>query len=172
MEHHPFWHVAASSMADETTHAHEAAHGWFGNGVRMRCWEDFVLSEGTVTYLAARALGEYGVDVWPDYEAALDGFCPGFGNTIAWPAGCNEIDILTHPLWSSVPYYKGAAFYRAVAQRIGEGTLDQAIAGFYAAHVGQAAGMQDMVDAIETHGGMPIDDLVEGWLRTQECPAY
>ena len=38
--------------------AHEAAHGWFGNGVRLRCWEDFVLSEGTASYLAARVLEE------------------------------------------------------------------------------------------------------------------
>ncbi|MCX5744328.1 MAG: hypothetical protein NT062_17700, partial [Proteobacteria bacterium] len=57
MEHHPFWHVAKDAMADEETQAHEAAHGWFGDGVRLRCWEDFVLSEVTVSYLAARALG-------------------------------------------------------------------------------------------------------------------
>ena len=46
MEHHPFWHVSSGSIYSEEVNAHEAAHGWFGNGVRIDCWEDFVLSEG------------------------------------------------------------------------------------------------------------------------------
>ena len=45
-------------MNDEVTHAHEAAHGWFGDGIRLACWEDFVLSEGTVSYLSAHVLGQ------------------------------------------------------------------------------------------------------------------
>ncbi|HLU67370.1 MAG TPA: M1 family aminopeptidase, partial [Kofleriaceae bacterium] len=61
MEHHPFWHVSSGSLHSEEVNAHEAAHGWYGNGVRIACWEDFVLSEGTVTYMAARALAEEGV---------------------------------------------------------------------------------------------------------------
>src|SRR5262249_20747325 len=38
MEHHPYWHVAKDAMDDEETHAHEAAHGWFGDAIRLRCW--------------------------------------------------------------------------------------------------------------------------------------
>src|SRR5690606_32804642 len=34
MEHHPFVHVASAALASEEVHAHEAAHGWFGDGVR------------------------------------------------------------------------------------------------------------------------------------------
>ena len=54
MEHHPRWHVSSSSLDSQETNVHEAAHGWFGDGIRIGCWEDFVLSEGTVSYLAAR----------------------------------------------------------------------------------------------------------------------
>jgi aminopeptidase N len=172
MEHHPYWHVASGAFDSEEVHAHEAGHGWFGNGVRIRCWEDFVLSEGTVTYLAAHALAQSGVDVWPDYRAELDGYCGGARNTIAWPTGCNEIDILNDPLWSGVPYQKGAFFYRDVAARIGEGVLDEALAGFFQAHVGRAAGMQDMIDAIESTSGMDVEDLAGSWLKTLACPAY
>ena len=57
MEHHPYWHVGNFSMSDPYVHIHEAGHGWYGGGVRIECWEDFVLSEGTVTYLTARAFG-------------------------------------------------------------------------------------------------------------------
>ena len=54
MEHHPQWHVDDSSFGSQETQAHEASHGWYGDGIRLACWEDFVLSEGTVTYLAGR----------------------------------------------------------------------------------------------------------------------
>ncbi|WP_437912646.1 M1 family aminopeptidase [Sorangium sp. So ce302] len=70
MEHHPFWHLSSGSLDSEEVNAHEAAHGWFGNGVRIACWEDFILSEGTATYMAARALEELGVDAWASYECS------------------------------------------------------------------------------------------------------
>lgn len=89
MEHHPFWHVAASSAGDAVMHAHEAAHGWFGNGVRIACWEDFALSEGLAAYLAARALEAVrgdaaGDDVWRRYRLALQQAVRR-GDTVARP---------------------------------------------------------------------------------------
>ena len=76
MEHHPYWHVASDAMDNEETHAHEAAHGWFGDGIRLRCLEDFVLSEGTVSYLAARSVGqivgaEAEAKIWDGYRTEL-----------------------------------------------------------------------------------------------------
>ncbi len=56
MEHHLLWHIGAASLGDRRTHIHEAVHGWFGAGVRLACWEDLVLSEGTATYYEARIL--------------------------------------------------------------------------------------------------------------------
>ncbi|WP_437291877.1 M1 family metallopeptidase [Sorangium sp. So ce406] len=176
MEHHPFWHVSSGSLYSEEVNAHEAAHGWFGNGVRIACWEDFILSEGTATYLAARALGEAGVDAWADYECTLKSVCdPAEGrNAIALPDTCNAIDILNHPLWSSVPYMKGAFFFREVAEAIGVDVLDRALAGFYTANVGNAARTQDLLDAIkaatDAAGAAAVDALAADWLRTLECP--
>ena len=176
MEHHPYWHVSSGSLYSEEVNAHEAAHGWFGNGVRIACWEDFVLSEGTVTYMAAHALGEAGVDIWPNYECELKYLCDpaNMTNTIALPDTCNAIDILTDPLWSIVPYIKGAYFYQAVASAIGADVLDQAIGEFYVANVGKAAKMQALIDHIKDKAGMAtaptIDALATAWLRTLECP--
>jgi aminopeptidase N len=50
MEHHPYWHVSGAQR-NLLVNAHEAAHGWFGDGVRPRCWEDEVVSEGVADYL-------------------------------------------------------------------------------------------------------------------------
>ena len=176
MEHHPYWHVGKDDFQSEEVHAHEAAHGWFGDGVRIACWEDFVLSEGTVTYLAAHALEQVQVDVWKDYECQLKYVCdPAHGaNTIALPTTCNAIDILTDPLWSNVPYMKGAYFYREVGKVVGVGVLDTALAEFYKANVGKAAKMQAIIDHIKTKtdaaGQAAVDKLETDWLKTLDCP--
>jgi aminopeptidase N len=174
MEHHPFWHVASGAIGTEYIHAHEAAHGWFGDGVRMRCWEDFVLSEGTVSYLAARsiqqAVGQSAADaVWQDYQAQLD-YAVQNGDTRAWPETCNAIDILHDPLWSLIPYMKGAFFYKAVAQQVGAAALDQVLSKFYADHRGGTASMKDMLDAIATQTGFDPTMLATGWLESLGHP--
>jgi hypothetical protein len=173
MEHHPYWHVGRDSMGDKTTHLHEAAHGWFGDGVRLACWEDFVLSEGTVSYLTARAEGAAEgaaaeQEVWSDYETRLQQ-AVAQRDHVAWPDSCGQVDVLKD-LFTSVPYMKGAFFYRAVAQKVGAAKLDQVIGKFYVAHVGKAARMQDMLDAIQSETGFDPTALADAWLRTKGIP--
>ena len=176
MEHHPFWHVGSGSMRDAVTHIHEAAHGWFGNGVRMACWEDFVLSEGSASYLAARGMEaaagvEVAARVWAFYQRQLDFIVSNPAtDTIAWPDTCNQIDLLHHPLWSGVPYMKGAFFLRAVEERVGRAAFDQAMAVFYIWHVGKAAHMSDLIDTIEWLTRRDLDDLVQRWLKSVGPP--
>lgn len=175
MEHHPFWHVGRDSMGDKTTHLHEAAHGWFGDGVRLACWEDFVLSEGTVSYLTARAAGSAEgataeTAVWKDYEQDLEN-AVAQRDHVAWPTTCNEVDILKD-LFTSVPYMKGAFFYRAVAKQVGVDVLDQVIGKFYLAHVGKAARMQEMLDLIKAETGFDPAPLAKVWLRQKGIPAH
>ncbi|MEZ4313475.1 MAG: M1 family aminopeptidase [Polyangiaceae bacterium] len=177
MEHHPFFHVGKDDLGNEEVHAHEAAHGWFGDGVRIACWEDFVLSEGTVTYLAAHGLERVGgPNLWPSYVDDLDTLCTGGDvNTVALPSTCNEIDLLNNDLWSLVPYLKGACFYEDVADLIGPGVVDQVLGEFYKAHVGKAARMSEMIDALKAAASdadkAQIDTLVTEWLLTEACPA-
>jgi hypothetical protein len=174
MEHHPYWHVSTGAMADGSVHIHEAAHGWFGDGVRLRCWEDFVLSEGTVSYLTARATGQVvgaaeEANLWDDYDRDLE-FAINRGDAIAWPDSCGEVDILESGLFSRIPYMKGAFFYRAVADEVGADVLDGVLASFFEAHAGQAAGMQDMLDLIRAQTGFDPSALADGWLRSLDRP--
>jgi hypothetical protein len=171
MEHHPYWHVARDAMNDEVTHVHEAAHGWFGDGVRLRCWEDFVLSEGTVSYLAARVLGQVAgateeAKVWAEYKSELDDAIAE-GGAPAWPMGCNQIDILKDNLFTNLPYMEGAYFYKDVAAQIGADKLDTIIGDFYKAHKNTPAGMQDMIDAIKNASGFDPTPIAVARLRKQ-----
>jgi aminopeptidase N len=174
MEHHPYWHVASGAMSDPVTHAHEAAHGWYGDGVRIACWEDFVLSEGLATYLAARALAAVGgaeleAKVWAYYEDNLD-YVVTYDDGIAWPDSCGEVDILEDGLFSGNPYYKGAFFLRAVEAEVGQPALDAVLGDFYLAEQGQAAGMQDLLDMIHTRTGYDPTALAEAWLQSLGAP--
>lgn len=174
MEHHPMWHVSSGSIGDEETHAHEAAHGWFGDGVRLRCWEDLTLSEGTVSYLTARAIEQVsgasaGAALWSRYEGRLASVVAA-QDRVAWPQGCNQVDVLTE-LWNDVVYMKGAFFYRAVEAQVGRAALDRVIAGFYAEHRGEAAGMGDMLAAIEDETGFDASPLADSWLRSLGAPS-
>lgn len=174
MEHHPYWHVATSEMDLPITHVHEAVHGWFGAGVRIACWEDFVLSEGTTTYLAARALGAV-TDaateeaIWESYREELYAALED-EDVIAWPRTCGEVDLLKDGLFSNIVYMKGAFFWREVARAVGPEVLDAVLARFYEARVGTAARMQELLDAVERDTGFSPGPLAEHWLRSHGDP--
>ena len=170
MEHHPFWHVAKDAMNDEVTHAHEAAHGWFGDGIRIKCWEDFVLSEGTVSYLSARALSlanpALESKIWADYKDELDAAIAE-GGAPAWPTGCNRIDIIKDKLFTNLPYMEGAFFYKDVAAAVGADVLDGVLGRFYKKYRNKPASMQDMIDAIKHDTGFDPKAIVDARLRKQ-----
>jgi aminopeptidase N len=178
MEHHPFFHVAAWDFGNEEAQVHEAAHGWFGDGVRIACWEDFVLSEGTTTYITARALEQVGgPDLWPLYvDDFLVPICEGDDtNAVVFPEGCGRIDFEASDLWSLAPYMKGACFYEEVADLLGAEAVDAVVADFYAEHRGAAAGMDAMLERLEAAAGPALAPAVQGaaddWLRSLDCPA-
>ncbi len=171
MEHHPLWHVSAGSLDSQETNVHEAAHGWFGDGIRIECWEDFVLSEGTVTYLAGRALDvvapTVGAQVWQSYATELAGV-PGTAKV--WPHSCNSVDIIKDDLFTNAPYMRGAFFYRGIALKIGADKVDQALHAFYLAHAGKTAHMADMLDTIKTVTGYDPTACAQIWLESTTKP--
>ena len=173
MEHHPYWHVSQSSMKDPLTHVHEAAHGWFGDGVRLRCWEDFVLSEGTASYLAAHVLEALGDtdtadQAWQTYEAVAA--APGAFDVPAWFDGCGKVDVIEDRLYSDATYARGALFYRALEQRIGASSVEAALAALYVAKAGDAAGVNDLLDAIDSVSGYDATECAEAWLKGPALP--
>ncbi|HTL34796.1 MAG TPA: M1 family aminopeptidase [Kofleriaceae bacterium] len=172
MEHHPRWHVGSVALGDEETNVHEAAHGWFGDGIRVECWEDFVLSEGTVTYLAGRALDvvapSVGATVWSSYANELGALMP---TEKVWPQSCGVIDVIKDDLFTQAPYIRGAFFYRGLALKLGADAVDQVLGTFYKEHMGKAATMQEMLDTIHTMTGYDATACAQTWLIDAAVPS-
>lgn len=174
MEHHPIWHVSGPAMADLAVHSHEAAHGWFGGGIRLDCWEDLVLSEGTASYLTARAIGQVlgpaaEEAVWDGYEGRLTTVFV-HGDYVVLPDSCGEVDVIDDGLFGDAVYMKGAWFWRQTAEQVGAEALDEAFAGFFASHVGGSARMTELVAYVEAETGADLSALVQGWLRSTGDP--
>lgn len=171
MEHHPFVHIGAGAFSDEETNVHESAHGWFGDGIRIACWEDFVLSEGTVSYLAARALDVVAPDVgaatWQGYASLL---AAQQGSAPVWPQSCGQVDVVKSGLFSNAPYMRGAFFYKAIADKVGADQLDVVLARFFHAHQGQTAGMADMLAEIQADTGFDPTSCAQTWLLSTTLP--
>jgi aminopeptidase N len=172
MEHHPYSHIAAAAIGDETTNVHESAHGWFGDGIRIACWEDFVLSEGTVSYLAARALDvvapSVGAQTWQGYQTELAAVQ---GSELVWPQTCGQVDILKANLFTNAPYMRGAFFYKAVADKLGDpAMLDRVLAKFYKDHASGTARMADMLAAIRAGTGYDPTACAQTWLLGTTTP--
>lgn len=171
MEHHPHWHVDETAMSHPLVHVHEAAHGWFGDAIRLGCWEDFVLSEGTATYLAARALSvvapPLGARAWRSYAKQLARMD---GKLAVWPETCGTVDVLRDNLFTGAPYIRGAFFYKAVADRVGAERVDQALSQFYRDHAGRAAHMSDMLATLHAVTGYDPRPCAAMWLRNAHIP--
>ena len=177
MEHHPFFHVGHMDFWNEETQIHEVAHGWFGNAVRLECWEDFVLSEGTVTYMTARTLEQVaGEDLWAYYvDYFLEPICQGgVNNTVVMPEGCNELDFENSSLWSLATYMKGACFYEELGDILSPEVLDSHISEFYNNYTYRSARMEDMIEHILMNSSPEQQERIEqsvfDWLQSSECP--
>lgn len=177
IEHHPLAHVATFDIGNAETQVHEAAHGWFGASVRLACWEDYVLSEGTVTWLTARALARVAdLDLWPYYtEDLLAPICAGeLENTRVHPEGCTVVDPTYDSLGGLAAYMKGACFFAEVGERMGRDEVLAVVAQFYVDHAQEAATLDGMIDRLAEAAGTTLAPtvrrLADEWLHDQACP--
>jgi hypothetical protein len=174
IEHHPRWHVSSIALHDPVVHAHEAVHAWYGDGVRLGCWEDLVLSEGVATYLAARAVGAAGgpdaeAAVWADYEGELGGFF-GVGSQLAWIEECGVEDPYDGALRTRAPYIKGALFFRALGEETSPAAVDAALGTFARQAMHEARRMADLLAHLQAELGVDPRPLAEAWLLSTSVP--
>jgi aminopeptidase N len=138
--------------------AHEIAHNWWGNGVRVDTrtgnW-----SEGLVTWLADHALrAEQSSQAarrmrwgWLREQATLD---PKQDMPLS------RFLMRTQGASATVGYGRAAMLFHMVAADIGEPAFDRALRALMGSHLGRRAGWRDLQAAFERASGRSLETLL------------
>ena len=144
MEHHPYWHVAKDAMGDEETHVHEAAHGWFGDGVRIAVLGGLraLRGHGQLSRGArareGRAARDRGDASGPSITASSTTRSPRAARRRGRRAATRSTSSRTS-CSRTCRTCEGAFFYKDVAAQVGADVLDGVIGDFYVAHKNEPA---------------------------------
>ncbi len=176
----PGIYLIGASLYDEpdtpdfaVTVAHEVAHQWWyslvGNDVFAEPWLDEALS----TYSS----GIYYQDVLGD--GAYSGLASYWQSRYDTLIQDGEDDVITRDLkyfeslgvprvYSGVVYRKGALFFKALREAIGDSAFFDALQGYYLDNKYGVANGDELLAAFEQASGQELDDLYNEWLYTSK----
>ena len=81
-------------------------------------------------------------------------------------------DILEDGLWSSVPYYKGALFFKALEEEVGRPAVIAALSSFYMEKRGTATGTLELLEHLDGQTGFDSKALQTTWLTSTGLPPF
>jgi aminopeptidase N len=154
------------------TTAHEVAHQWWYNVVGNDVFDDPWLDEALATYSSSLY-----------YEFRPGGMVPN-GLIDYWRTGYQRlldqgkdepvVESLAHfnrledsSVYGGVVYSKGALFYHALRQEIGDQAFFQALQDYYRAHQYRIASSEALLEAFERASGRELDDFYQEWLYSK-----
>lgn len=147
----------------EITVAHEVAHQWWysavGNDVQREPW----LDEGLTSYAQVVYREEYHGAAAAERE--LDGFRQSYlaAREAGRDAPLDRPAAALRANYVAVVYAKGALFFQALRQRIGEEAFGRFLHGYYDAHrYGRVTG-SDMLASAEAACACELDALYRDW---------
>ena len=158
-------HVELERVADVV--AHEVAHMWFGDLVTMAWWNGIWLNEAFATFMEMLA-----VDAWKrEWQRwitfgvsraaamSIDGLQASrpIEFEVRAPSDCEAMfDLLT--------YEKGAAVLRMLEQHLGPDVFRAGVRGYLEAHPFGNAETTDLWKALGEAAGLPIPEVMDGWI--------
>jgi leukotriene-A4 hydrolase len=157
-----------------TVIAHELAHAWAGNLVTNATWDDFWINEGTTVYLELLLHAA----LWGDARAAL---------LRRWGHGelCAEIERMNAPDTrlcyemtgrdpaegvTVIPYLKGASFFWALEQVVGQEALLAWLRGWFERRAFTSVTTSELLEDLRDHlpGARDLD--LARWTREPGPP--
>lgn len=166
--------VGSSQYADymepgfALTTAHEVAHQWWynlvGNDVFAEPWLDEALASYTSGLYLEAAQGKPGVNglmsYYRDrYQRSLDS---GGDHPISGSLAYFE-NSASPNAYGGIVYAKGALFFDAVRQEIGDEAFFGALHSYFETYRYRIAAGKDLLAAFETAAGYPLDELYQTW---------
>jgi aminopeptidase N len=153
---------------------HELAHLWFGDLVTMRWFDDLWLKEGFSTYMAARMQDALlpGTGAWKTFYLrnkplayAVDATS---GTTPVWQELSN-LD-LAKTNYGPIVYNKAPAILKQLEFLVGEAAFRDGMQRFLRTHAYGSADWRDLLAAISTASGSPLDAFGEHYILRPGLP--
>ena len=153
--------------------AHEVAHQWWYGVVGNDVFEEPWLDEALTTYSSSLYYQEV---VGPGAYLGLVDYWQGRYDRLIQDGGDEPIaedlsyfENATNPSsYGGVVYTKGALFFKALRDEIGDEAFFSALQGYYQEHKYQIARGDDLLDSFEEVTGKSLDGLFQDWLNSTE----
>ncbi len=153
---------------------HEIAHQWFGDLVTMKWFDDLWLKEGFATYMAAKmqdALDPKS-DAWKSFYLrnkplayAVDG---SEGTTPVWQRLDNLDQAKSN--YGAIVYNKAPSILKQLNYLVGDSAFRSGVQRFLTRHAYENATWQDLLSAIGSASGRPLDAWGEAYVLRPGMP--
>jgi aminopeptidase N len=161
-------------LGRESTVYHEVAHQWFGDLVTMKWFDDLWLKEGFATYLAARMQAELDPrsGAWKTFYLrnkplayATDATS---GTTPVWQELAN-LD-LAKSNYGPIVYNKAPSILKQLEFLVGDSAFRAGVRLFLTRHAYGNATWRDLLAAVETTSGVPMERFGEQYILRAGMP--
>jgi len=149
--------------------AHEVAHQWWYNVVGNDVFDEPWLDEALTTYSSSlyyqEMVGAGAYRGFTEYWQARYEEMAAAGNDDVITASLAYFESLpAQHIYGGVVYTKGALFFKALRDEIGDQHFFTALQNYYRDHQYQIARSEDLLAAFEETAGEELDDLYQEWL--------
>jgi puromycin-sensitive aminopeptidase len=147
--------------------AHELAHMWFGDLVTMAWWEGLWLNEAFATFMQYLCTDAYRPEwkMWVRYasdrELGLMIDALHTTRSIEFPVVAPAEAIL---MADPITYQKGLAVLTMLDDFLGAETFRDGIRHYLRTHAYANTVTRDLWDALESASGVPVGDVMDGWI--------
>ncbi|MFO0595245.1 MAG: M1 family aminopeptidase [Myxococcaceae bacterium] len=176
MEHTGAVAIMLSSARDpdygKETAAHETAHHWFGDNIRIKDWNDFWMSEGFTNYATYRFFradqGE------AKYQSLLDrsklelrDALEANPHALSAPKGTDVNEI-----FDSVPYEMGPWMLRMMEVKLGTPKMDQLLKDWFQQNRQKTVSTDQFVAFAKKETGVDFADFFKEWNAVRAVPSF
>jgi aminopeptidase N len=157
-----------------STVLHEVAHQWFGDLVTMRWFDDLWLKEGFATYMAAKA--QWSIDsttgAWETFyqnnKPSAYGVDQTAGTTPLWQQLANLDQAKSN--YGAIVYNKAPSVLKQLNYLVGEDAFQKGVRQFLVDHAYANATWQDLLGAVGTASGTPLDEFGKNFMLRPGMP--
>jgi aminopeptidase N len=154
------------------TAAHETAHHWFGDNLRIKTWGDFWMSEGFTNYATYRYFRSVGGDakyfeLLDRGKGDLEDALKANPHALAAPAYTDVNEI-----FDSVPYEMGPWMLRMMEAQLGTQKFDHLLRDWYQQHQQKAVSTDEFVHFAKRETGHDFAPFFAAWNNITAVPRF